>query len=188
MTIPTEPIGSIPRPAKLIEAIATHGIDDPSLKPLFERFEATRSPVITDGEQRKYHNFWTYSVHGLPNAAADGFKIPFVAGHTRRMLRLTGGPFRYQRYADSYLDLALRYAHVPVKQAVISPSALSLMYPPEAIPGYPRETCSASTRPRFAPACLRVRIRCRSTSQRVGSRSRSTPREIFFTVLLISTT
>src|SRR4026208_1708613 len=55
------------------------------------------------------------------------------------MLRLTSGPFRYQRYADSYLDLALRYAHVPVKQAVISPSALSLMYPPEAIPGYPRE-------------------------------------------------
>jgi len=147
MTIPTEPIGSIPRPAKLIEAIATHGIDDPSLKPLFEdairdtveRFEATRSPVITDGEQRKYHNFWTYSVHGLPNAAADGFKIPFVAGHIRRMPRLTGGPFRYQRYADSYLDLALRYAHVPVKQAVISPSALSLMYPPESIPGYPRE-------------------------------------------------
>ena len=147
MTIPSEPIGSIPRPAKLIEAIATRGIDDPSLEPLFEdairdtieRFEATRSPVITDGEQRKYHNFWTYSVHGLPNAAADGFKIPFVAGHTRRMLRLTGGPFRYQRYADSYLDLALRYAHVPVKQAVISPSALSLMYPPESIPGYPRE-------------------------------------------------
>ena len=28
---------------------------------------------------------------------------------------------------------------MPVKQAVISPSALSLMYPPEAIPGYPRE-------------------------------------------------
>jgi 5-methyltetrahydropteroyltriglutamate--homocysteine methyltransferase len=147
MAIPTEPIGSIPRPPKLIEAIATRGIDDPSLETLFEdairdtieRFEATRSPVITDGEQRKYHNFWTYSVHGLPNAAADGFKIPFVAGHIRRMPRLTGGPFRYQRYADSYLDLALRYAHVPVKQAVISPSALSLMYPPESIPGYPRE-------------------------------------------------
>ena len=147
MIIPTEPIGSIPRPPQLIEAIATRGIDDPSLQPLFEaairdtveRFEATGSPVITDGEQRKYHNFWTYSVHGLPNAAEDGFKIPFVAGHTRRMLRLTSGPFRYQRYADSYLDSVLRYAHVPVKQAVISPSALSLMYPPEAIPSYPRE-------------------------------------------------
>ena len=94
---------------------------DPALEPLYdeairdtiERFEATGSPVITDGEQRKYHNFWTYSVHGMPNTAPDGFRIPFSAGHTRRMLRLTGGPFRYQRYADAYLDVALRYAHVP---------------------------------------------------------------------------
>jgi 5-methyltetrahydropteroyltriglutamate--homocysteine methyltransferase len=146
MTIPTEPIGSIPRPLKLIEAIATRGVSALLLETLFddasrdtiERFEATGSPVIADGEQRKYHNFWTYSVQGLPNAAEDGFKIPFVAGHTRRMLRLTDGPFRYKTYADSYLDLALRYAHVPVKQAVISPSALSLMYPPDEIPGYPR--------------------------------------------------
>jgi 5-methyltetrahydropteroyltriglutamate--homocysteine methyltransferase len=95
--------------------------------------------VITDGEQRKYHNFWTYCVHGLPNTAPDGFKIPFAAGHVRRMLRLTGGPFRYKRYADSYLDVAMRYAHVPLKQAVISPSALSLMYPADEIPGYSRE-------------------------------------------------
>ena len=147
MTIPTEPIGSIPRPLELIEAIATRDVADPSLAPLFdeairdtiERFEETGSPVITDGEQRKYHNFWTYSVHGLANSAADGFKIPFVAGHTRRMLRLTGGPFHYKTYADSYLEAALRYAHVPMKQAVISPSALSLMYPPDEIPGYPRD-------------------------------------------------
>jgi 5-methyltetrahydropteroyltriglutamate--homocysteine methyltransferase len=120
---------------------------DPRLAPLYdeairdtiERFEATGSPVITDGEQRKYHNFWTYCVHGLPNTAPDGFKIPFAAGHTRRMLRLTGGPFRYARYADSYLATAMGHTNRPVKQAVISPSALSLMYPPEEIPGYPRE-------------------------------------------------
>jgi 5-methyltetrahydropteroyltriglutamate--homocysteine methyltransferase len=55
------------------------------------------------------------------------------------MLRLTRGPFRYLRYADSFLDVALRYAHVPVKQAVISPSALSLMYPADGFPNYPRE-------------------------------------------------
>jgi 5-methyltetrahydropteroyltriglutamate--homocysteine methyltransferase len=55
------------------------------------------------------------------------------------MPRLTRGPFRYKRHADSYLDVAKRYAHVPVKQAVISPSALSLLYPAEEIPGYPRE-------------------------------------------------
>jgi 5-methyltetrahydropteroyltriglutamate--homocysteine methyltransferase len=147
MQIPTEPIGSIPRPLELIRAVAQGDGADPALDPLYEaairdtieRFEATGSPVITDGEQRKYHNFWTYSVHGLPNTAPDGFRIPFAAGHTRRMPRLTAGPFRYRRYADGYLDVASRFAHVPLKQAVISPSALSLMYPDEGIPGYSRE-------------------------------------------------
>lgn len=147
MIIPTEPIGSIPRPLGLIAAIAgTDGLN-PALDPLYEeairetieQFEATGPPVITDGEQRKYHNFWTYSVQGLPNTTPDGFKIPFSAGHVRRMLRLSAGPFRYQRRADSYLEVAFRYAKVPVKQAVISPSALSLMYPPEEIQGYPRD-------------------------------------------------
>jgi 5-methyltetrahydropteroyltriglutamate--homocysteine methyltransferase len=55
------------------------------------------------------------------------------------MYRLKSAPFRYRRYADSFLEVAQRYAHVPVKQAVISPSALSLMYPAEGIPGYSRE-------------------------------------------------
>ena len=148
MNIPTEPVGSIPRPPRLIETVTALGDNaDPKLDALYdeairdtiERFEATGSPVITDGEQRKYHNFWTYSVHGLANTAPDGFKIPFANGHVRRMHRLTAGPFRYKRYADSYLDVAKRYARVPLKQAVISPSALSLMYPDEGIPGYSRE-------------------------------------------------
>ncbi len=148
MIIPTEPIGSIPRPIALIEKIAALGsYDDPRLDTLYEeairdtiaRFEATGSPVITDGEQRKYQNFWTYSVHGLHNTAPDGFKIPFSAGHVRRMPRLTTGPFRYKVYADHYLDVARRYTRLPVKQAVISPSALSLMYPAEDIPGYSRQ-------------------------------------------------
>jgi 5-methyltetrahydropteroyltriglutamate--homocysteine methyltransferase len=147
--IPTEPIGSIPRPLKLLKALEEVGGDasHPTLEPLnqeavcdtVERFEATGSPTITDGEQRKYHNFWTYCVHGSPNTSADGFRIPFSAGHVRRMPRLTGKPFRYQHYADEYLALASRFAHVPMKQAVISPSALSLLYPAEAIAGYSRE-------------------------------------------------
>jgi len=145
--IPTEPIGSIPRPVDLMDRVAKGDSEDPNLDPFYEvairetieRFEATGSPVVTDGEQRKYHNFATYCVHGLPNTAPDGFTIPFSDGHTRRMSRLTRGPFRYRRYADSFLDVALRYAHVPVKQAVISPSCLSLMYPSEAIPDYSRE-------------------------------------------------
>ena len=145
--IPTEPIGSIPRPPALIEAVEQSHAEDRRLNEMYDaaiedtvrQFEATGSPVITDGEQRKYHNFWTYSVHGLPNTAPDGFKIPFSAGHTRRMPRLTEGPFRYRRYADTYLEAAKQFAHRPIKQAVISPSALSLMYPAEGIPGYTRE-------------------------------------------------
>src|SRR5712671_1836210 len=147
ISIPTEPIGSIPRPADLIERVAKGDSEDPGLAPFFEdavrdtieRFEATGSPVVTDGEQRKYQNFATYCVHGLANTAPDGFTISFRDGHTRRLPRLTRGPFRYRRYADSYMDVAMRYAHRPVKQAVISPSALSLMYPAQAIRDYPRE-------------------------------------------------
>src|SRR5258707_11695678 len=71
VTIPTEPIGSIPRPVDLIERIAKGDGEDPSLDPLYEdairdtikQFEAAGSPVVTDGEQRKYHNFCTYCVH-----------------------------------------------------------------------------------------------------------------------------
>jgi 5-methyltetrahydropteroyltriglutamate--homocysteine methyltransferase len=146
--VPTEPIGSIPRPLQLIDAIAQAGdfanptldfLYDEVIRDTIEQFEATGSPVITDGEQRKYHNFWTYCVHGLENTAPDGFKIPFSAGHVRRMPRLTAGPFRYKVYADRYLDVAKRYAKMPLKQAVISPSALSLMYPAEDIPGYSRQ-------------------------------------------------
>ena len=73
VTIPTEPIGSIPRPVNLIERIAKGDSEDPCLDPLYEdairdtieRFEAAGSPVVSDGEQRKYHNFCTYCVHGF---------------------------------------------------------------------------------------------------------------------------
>jgi 5-methyltetrahydropteroyltriglutamate--homocysteine methyltransferase len=55
------------------------------------------------------------------------------------MPRLTSGPLQYKMSADRFLDVAMRYAHVPLKQAVISPSALSLMYPADPIAGYSRD-------------------------------------------------
>lgn len=146
--IPTEPIGSIPRPKELIDRIAELGDGtDPRLEPLYaaatedtiRELEATGSPVISDGEQRKYHNFFSYSIEGLECTAPDGFRIPFASGHSRRMPRLTGGPFHYKRYADRFLEQALRHSRVPVKQAVISPSALSLLYPADGLPNYSRE-------------------------------------------------
>jgi 5-methyltetrahydropteroyltriglutamate--homocysteine methyltransferase len=102
------------------------------------RFEATGSPVITDGEQAK-PSFATYPVHGSPNVTPDGVSIPFADGHTRQLPRLTAGPFRYAVYASSYLTAAQRLTRKPLKQAVISASALSLLYPPDSIPSYSRE-------------------------------------------------
>ena len=149
MTIPTEPIGSIPRSAALIAAIKARdagqladseyeAMVDAAVIDTLRSFEATGSPVITDGEQRKSHNFADYCVHGLPNFEPDGFKLEFVA-HYRQWPRITAGPFRYANRADQHLRAALRHSHLPLKQAVISPSALSLFYPATALPDYPRE-------------------------------------------------
>lgn len=147
--LPTEPIGSIPRPTELIEAVQAHhdgrlsreeldGYYDRALRDTIEQLEATGSPVIVDGEQTK-PSFATYPIEGLQALDPDGVTIPFEDGHARQLPRLTAGPFRYQRYADDYLRQAQRYAHVPVKQAVIAPSALSLLYPEGGVDGYPRE-------------------------------------------------
>lgn len=149
MTIPTEPIGSIPRPSGLIEGMKGFAAGDVSREKLdvlfdaavvdtIKRFEATGSPVITDGEQRK-SSFATYPIEGFQNLAPDGVTIPFADGHTRQLPRLTAGPFRYTKHADEYLEAARRHTRTPVKQAVISASAMSLLYPQGGIDGYSRE-------------------------------------------------
>jgi hypothetical protein len=77
MTIPTEPIGSIPRPQKVITAFEQYergslsreefeSIGSEAVRETIEKFEATGSPVITDGEQTK-PSFATYPIHGLSN-------------------------------------------------------------------------------------------------------------------------
>jgi 5-methyltetrahydropteroyltriglutamate--homocysteine methyltransferase len=149
MTLPTEPIGSVPRPHELIEGMkafeegrissdALEALFDGAVRDTIRRFEETGSPVITDGEQRK-PSFATYPVHGLKNLAPGGVTIPFRDGHTRQLPVLTAGPFRYAAYAAGYLESARKYASAPLKEAVISASALSLLYPQAGIPGYPRE-------------------------------------------------
>jgi 5-methyltetrahydropteroyltriglutamate--homocysteine methyltransferase len=146
----TEPIGSIPRPRELLEGIEARAqgrISQNELDALYEeavretiaRLEETGSPVVTDGEQRK-PSFATYPIDGLKALAPDGVVIPFADGHRRQLPRLTAGPFRYRTYAGAYLEAARPHAHVPLKQAVISASALSLLYPDDGLEGYPRET------------------------------------------------
>ncbi len=149
MSIATEPIGSIPRPEALMQAVqeATAGrisqealeqSYDQVLRDTISRFEATGSPIITDGEQTK-PSFATYPVHGLENLAPGGVAIPFEDGHSRQLPVLTAGPFRYGTYAGEYLAGAKKYTEKPLKQAVISASALSLLYPAKGIEGYSRE-------------------------------------------------
>jgi 5-methyltetrahydropteroyltriglutamate--homocysteine methyltransferase len=112
---------------------------DEAVRDTIMRMEAVGSPVVTDGEQRK-PSFATYPVHGLPSLATGGVVIPFADGHTRELPVITEGPFRYRTHADVYLLAALPVASRPVKQAVISASALSLLYPADGIDGYSRES------------------------------------------------
>ncbi|MGA3091979.1 MAG: hypothetical protein ABSD75_25515 [Terriglobales bacterium] len=112
--------------------------EEAAIRDTISRFEATGSPVITDGEQSK-PSFATYPLSGLENLAADGVTIPFADGHIRQLPRLTKGPFRYGVHAVTYLKAARRHAHRPLKQAVISASALSMLYPQNGVAGYSRE-------------------------------------------------
>ncbi len=149
MNIPTEPIGSVPRTRELQEAmrdfaegkISRQTIDtivDKAVRETIQEFEATGSPVITDGEQTKA-SFVTYPLANLENLAPDGVIIPFKDGHTRQLPRLKHAPFQYSSYAGAYLPIAKKYTSKPIKQAVIAVSAISLLYPADEIHGYSKE-------------------------------------------------
>ncbi len=158
LQIPTEPVGSLPRPTSLQQAIAAYDAgeitreqlaseQDAACRDSIERMEATGAPVVSDGEQRA-SSFATYPITdtlagtGLAdNLAPDGqyFAI-FDDGHHRQLPRLTGGPFRYKTFAADYLEKSLPLATKPMKQAVIAPSMLALLYPLDGeIDGYSRE-------------------------------------------------
>ena len=145
----TEPIGSIPRPVSLLKGMTAFQAGTATraelekeqaaaLEDTLQRFAETGSPIISDGEQTK-PSFATYPLSGLDNLAPDGVAIPFADGHIRQLPRLTSGPFRYAVHAADFTRTALAHTKLPLKQAVISASALSLLYPDSGIKGYSRE-------------------------------------------------
>jgi methionine synthase II (cobalamin-independent) len=158
MPIPTELVGSLPRPMKLQEAYADYdegkisfdqlqALQDDAAEDSIHRLEATGEPIVTDGEQRE-SSFATYNITdtlagtGLADGlAGDGqFFAIFDDGHHRQLPRITSGPFRYKTYASEYVTKNRAIATHPVKQAVISPSMMMLLYPLEGeIDGYPRD-------------------------------------------------
>lgn len=185
MPIPTENVGSLPRPMRLQQAIAAYdrgeitkeqlgAEQDAAARDSVERMEATGSQIVSDGEQRA-SSFATYPLAdtlagtGLAdNLAGDGqyFAI-FDDGHHRQLPRLTGGPFRYRTYAADLLEQSAPYATKPLKQAVIAPSMLYLLYPLTGeLEGYSREQFLADLcdeaekdiRKAFAAGAVRVSI------------------------------
>ena len=182
--IPTEPVGSLPRPSSLqaayadydagkIDHAALEAEQEAAVRDSIERMEATGSPIVSDGEQR-WSSFATYPVTdtlggtGLADHLAPTggqFFAIFADGHNRQLPKLTGGPFRYKNFAGDSLRKSIGLAHKPMKQAVIAPSMLLLLYPlDEEIPGYPREQfesdlvdeCEKDIRGAFAAGAARV--------------------------------
>ncbi|MDQ3647575.1 MAG: hypothetical protein M3433_03135 [Actinomycetota bacterium] len=185
MPIPTEMVGSLPRPMKLQEAYQKlddgeidfaelQTLQDEAAEDSIKRLEETGEPIITDGEQRE-SSFATYPLTdtlagtGLAdNLAGDGqyFAI-FDDGHHRQLPRLTGGPFKYKTYASEFVEKNRKIASHDVKQAVIAPSMLMLLYPlDDDIDGYSREDflsdlvgeCEKDIRQCFAAGAVRVSI------------------------------
>ena len=118
MAIPTELVGSLPRPMKLQEAYEAYdqgkiewaelqAEQDAAAEDSIRRLEEVGEPTVTDGEQRE-SSFATYPITdtlagtGLAdNLAGDGqFFAIFDDGHHRQLPRLTGGPFRYKTFAS----------------------------------------------------------------------------------------
>ncbi|HZE00881.1 MAG TPA: 5-methyltetrahydropteroyltriglutamate--homocysteine methyltransferase [Pseudonocardiaceae bacterium] len=183
--IPTEPVGSLPRPSKLqaayaaydegkIDKAALEAEQDAAVRDSIERAEATGAPIISDGEQR-WSSFATYPITdtlagtGLADNLAPGgqFFAIFADGHGRQLPRLTGGPLRYKTYAADTLKKSIGYAHVPMKQAVIAPSMIALLYPlKDEVPGYSREQfeedivneCEKDIRKAFEAGAARVSV------------------------------
>src|ERR1700730_14219348 len=182
--IPTEPVGSLPRPSWLQQAYAPYDAgeitrdqleaeQDKAVRDSIEHLEATGAPIISDGEQR-WSSFATYAITdtlagtGLADtlAGTGGQYFAISAdGHKRQLPRLTGGPFRYKTYAADTLAKSIGLAHKPMKQAVIAPSMLALLYPlDEQIPGYSQEQfeadlvgeCEKDIRQAFAAGAARV--------------------------------
>ncbi len=123
MSVPTEPIGSIPRPVALLEAMTAlaagriteeqlHSAEEKALRDTIARFEETDFPVISDGEQTKP----SFAMYPLP----DGVVIPFVDGHMRRLPRLTAGRFGYGVHAAHY-DGRIRRQHASAVFCASSP-------------------------------------------------------------------
>ncbi len=173
--LPTEAVGSLPRPARLQRAVldADTGLataaelraeQDRAVADTIERFAATGSPIVGDGEQRR-ESFASYPL-GTEDLSAGPVFAVFADGHHRVIPSLASAPFRFQAWAAEDVAAARALTELPLKQAVISPSMLSLMVPEGGVGEYRREDfledvvagCAEDIRRSFAAGASRVSI------------------------------
>lgn len=149
-TIPTESLGSLPRPRALLDLLKYTEADnevseevrntfDESIKAMVTRYEATGSPVITDGEYGKYPDFITYPLRGQSWRKTAGFGLTLDDINHCQLPELTKGPFHYTNFSHNFLIATRQHTSVPIKHAVISPSTLSLLYPARPLADYSRD-------------------------------------------------
>ncbi|KAJ3946492.1 hypothetical protein N0V92_013344 [Colletotrichum tropicale] len=186
MGIPTELVGSLPRPEALQKTYADYDAgkifkgqlekaQDAAVKDSIDRLKQTGETFVSDGEQRA-SSFATYPITDTLNGtglaeglAGDGQLFAyFDDGHHRQLPRLTQGPFRYKTYAYENFQKSQAFSggH-EMKTAVIAPSMLYLLYPLKGdIEGYNREQfthdlvkeCEKDIRGCFAAGAKRVSI------------------------------
>ena len=197
--IPTEPVGSLPRPQKLQDAYAGYdegrvskqdleALQDEAAKESIERYEATGSPIVSDGEQR-WSSFATYSDHrharrhrarGHPRGRTVSTSPSSPTATTASCPSSSRGPFRYKSFASDSLRKSITLRHQADEagghRAVDDGAALSRS-----------TTRSTATRARTSSSDLVRRVRqghprafapgpltSRSTSPRAGSRPATT--------------
>lgn len=150
--LPTEPVGSLPRPSALQQAVLDtdtgllsvgdlESAQDAAVRDTLERMAATGSPILSDGEQRR-ESFASYPLG--TSLTAEGIEAGpvfavFADGHHRVIPSLAHAPFRFRGWAADDVSRARTFTQLPLKQAVVSPSMLSLMVPPQGLPQYSRE-------------------------------------------------
>lgn len=174
-TLPTEPVGSLPRPARLQRVVldAEVGLasqseleteQDLAVRDTLQRMEETGSPILSDGEQRR-QSFASYPL-GTEDVAEGPVFAVFADGHHRVIPSLARGPFAFRAWAADDVRIARELTLLPLKQAVISPSMLSLMVPAVGLGDYTRAEflddvvsgCAEDIRRCFAEGASRVSI------------------------------
>ena len=173
--LPTEPVGSLPRPARLQRAVldAETGLASPAelraeqdraVVDTLRRMAETGSPILCDGEQRR-QSFASYPLGSDEVEEGPVFAV-FADGHHRVIPSLARAPFAFRSWAADDVAAARALTERPLKQAVVSPSMLSLMVPAEGLGDYTRREflddvvagCAEDIRRCFAAGAARVSI------------------------------